>query len=336
MPISMHADFRPDFRMVFRPTCLLLHTPFVTPSSIMLPTGFHFFERGWLSSNNLLILSADVSLLLDSAYVTHAPQTLDLVQATLGQRPLDRLVNTHLHSDHCGGNALMQAQFPQLETWIPPGLSSAVTAWDTDALSYGPTGQDCPAFKWTHLLRPGTLLDAGNCQWEIHAAPGHDPHAVILFEPVARILMSADALWKQGFGVVFPELDGVDAFADVASTLDLIERLAPRFVLPGHGPMFSTLAPALAAARRRLDGFVREPERHRRHALKVLIKFKLLACGEIARSSLLAWTQGTPYFASILKHCCREADTKAYLDEVLLELESQGALRQANGRVCNC
>ena len=51
---------------------------------------------------------------------------------------------------------------------------------------------------------------------------GHDTHSVILFEPVSRTLVSADALWERGFGVVFPELDGDDAFAEVADTLDVM------------------------------------------------------------------------------------------------------------------
>jgi hypothetical protein len=33
------------------------------------------------------------------------------------------------------------------------------------------------------------------------------------------VLISADALWENGFGVVFPELEGDDAFAIVAATL---------------------------------------------------------------------------------------------------------------------
>jgi glyoxylase-like metal-dependent hydrolase (beta-lactamase superfamily II) len=45
---------------------------------------------------------------------------------------------------------------------------------------------------------------------------GHDPHSVILFEPVSRVLISADALWERGFGVIFPELEGVEAFDEVA------------------------------------------------------------------------------------------------------------------------
>ena len=94
-----------------------------------LPPGVRVFERGWLSANNVLLLDADSATLVDSGYVTHQAQTLALVQHALQGRTLDQLANTHLHSDHCGGNQALQAQYPALKTWIPPGLAQAVQHW---------------------------------------------------------------------------------------------------------------------------------------------------------------------------------------------------------------
>ena len=89
--------------------------------------------------------------------------------------------------------------------------------WDPVALTYVPTGQQCPRFQdSTALLEPGSELSLGDRHWQVHAAPGHDPHSVILFEPQSRTLISADALWENGFGVVFQELEGEQAFDEVA------------------------------------------------------------------------------------------------------------------------
>ncbi|MFM6999523.1 MAG: MBL fold metallo-hydrolase, partial [Limnohabitans sp.] len=73
-------------------------------SSPALPPGVTVIERGWLSANNVLLQDADSATLVDSGYVTHRAQTLALVGQALNGRTLDLLVNTHLHSDHCGGN----------------------------------------------------------------------------------------------------------------------------------------------------------------------------------------------------------------------------------------
>ena len=168
--------------------------------------------------------------------------------------------------------------------------------WDAYALSYTPTGQHCPRFRADAALLPGTEVQLGVRLWQVHAAPGHDPHSIVLFEPQDALLISADALWENGFGVVFPELEGEAAFAEVAATLDLIERLAPRTVIPGHGPVFYDAPRAIDTARRRLDGFVREPLKHALHGAKVLLKYKLLEWQQIALVDVQAWALATPYF----------------------------------------
>lgn len=265
----------------------------------LLPSGVHVFERGWLSSNNILIVSDRQSGLIDSGYCTHAAQTLSLVESMLGTRPLDLLLNTHLHSDHCGGNAALQARYPRLRTLIPPGQASEVQVWDETALSYAATGQCCPRFRFDQTLSPGSAIQIGDLLWEVYAACGHDPHAVLLFSPDSGTLISADALWEDGFGVVFPELEGEPAFSDVDATLDLIEHLNPTVVIPGHGKVFLDVASALHKARRRLDAFSKTPHQHYLYAAKVLIKFKLLDAQSCTMDALTQWTLETPYIARL-------------------------------------
>ena len=301
----------------------------------VLPTGVSVFERGWLSSNNILIQGAGSSVLIDSGYCTHASQTLALVNSALPGRALDVLINTHLHSDHCGGNAALQARYPALQTYIPPGHAESVRVWDAQALSYTPTGQSCPQFGFNATLQPGTEMRLGDGVWQVHAAPGHDPHSVILFEPVSRTLVSADALWERGFGVVFPELDGAGAFDEVAATLDLIDALQPATVIPGHGAPFADAPAAIAYAHKRLAGFVANPAKHLQYAAKVLLKFKLLEAQRLEMSALLAWAQGTPYFASTFaKHFAGVPFAEA-AGQLVNELVRAGAARVQGRMVIN-
>lgn len=292
-------------------------------------------ERGWLSSNSVLITGTGQCALVDSGYASHARQTVALVDSLLRGRSLDTLVNTHLHSDHCGGNAALQARHAQLQTWIPPALAQQVSQWDAWALSYIPTGQQCPRFSHHGVLRPGTDVDLGDLRWQVHAAPGHDPDAIMLFEPDSRLLISADALWGNGFGVIFPELDGDDAFEHVADTLDVIERLQPRLVYPGHGPAFGDVADALARARRRLEHFVAHPERHLRHAAKVLVKFKLLEAQELAIDALVDWARATPLLRRVQPRPGDDDTFKPWLSDLIDELVASGAARRDQDRVHN-
>jgi glyoxylase-like metal-dependent hydrolase (beta-lactamase superfamily II) len=286
------------------------------------------FERGWLSANNMLFTSPRGTALVDSGYCTHAPQTLALVQAALHGQPLDVLVNTHLHSDHCGGNAALQSHYPALQTFIPPGHAAEVARWDSYALSYDLTGQQCPRFGFNDTLQPGGTVALGARMWQVHGAPGHDTHSVVLFEPESRVLISADALWESGFGVVFPELDGEDAFGEVAATLDLIDALQPQIVIPGHGRVFGDVPRALAVARRRLEGFVANPRKHALYAAKALLKFKLLELQKLRYTEFAAWAQATPCFEALrLLHSPQSAPAQ-WIGELTADLQRVGAARR--------
>jgi glyoxylase-like metal-dependent hydrolase (beta-lactamase superfamily II) len=295
--------------------------------------GVSVFERGWLSANNVLIQGNGPTALVDSGYCSHANQTLALVKQALEGRPLDLLLNTHLHSDHCGGNAALQNAFPELETRIPPGQAQAVSEWDPVALTYTPTGQECPRFVHQGLLQPGSSVQLGSLTWDVHGAKGHDPHSIILHQPATGILISADSLWENGFGVVFPELEGVDAFDEVRETLDLIEALEPRIVIPGHGPVFHAVGVALQRARSRLAQFRDSPDKHLRHAIKVLIKFRLLDWQKVPRRQLVEWAQKTPYLQRFIPPDEAAAD---WMDRLLHELERSSALRLEQNWVINC
>jgi glyoxylase-like metal-dependent hydrolase (beta-lactamase superfamily II) len=298
--------------------------------------GLRVFERGWMSSNNVLIDAAPDeagATLIDSSHVNHAAQTVALLEHALGGLPLARLVNTHLHSDHCGGNAALQRRFGA-SLCIPPGQAAAVQAWDEGQLSHVATGQRLERFTPQSLLHPGEVLRAGGRRFEVLAAPGHDPDSVILFDAEHGLLVSADALWENGFGVVFPEVAGEPGFDDVGRVLDLIESLPVRLVVPGHGSPFSDVAAALARARSRLQGFHRDPSRHARHAAKVLIKYHLMEEREITREQLLQWVAATPLMAGLWQRFGRQVsdEPRQWAEVLLAELVKAGvvALRGEN------
>ncbi len=300
-----------------------------------LPSGVFFFERGWLSANNVLCVGASGATLIDSGYCTHSSQTVALVERALGSLPLLQLLNTHLHSDHCGGNAALQYRFPAVHTFIPPGSAGHVRKWDAQALGYVATGQDCPPFELTGTLEPGADYEIGDQTWQIHAAPGHDPHSVIMFEPQSRTLISADALWEDGFGVIFPELDGARAFDEVSDTLLLIESLRPNTIIPGHGPIFTDVEQALTRARSRLNAFVEEPFRHARYAAKVLLKFKLLQSQQMTAASLFAWAMTAPYFHTLNNRWFSHTTLQSWLGDIVTDMARSGAVVLREGVITN-
>ena len=282
-------------------------------SDTALPEGIKVFERGWLSANNIFFWSKDDVSIVDTGYVAHQEQTLALIKNLLkaeGLTKLDKIVNTHLHSDHCGGNAILVKNF-QSNVYVPASEVSTVNGWDENLLSFRNLGQDCPAFKCQYSLEPGKQILLGTHMWEILAAPGHDPHSIVLYQEDYQLLISADALWEDGFGAIFPELDGEDGFEEVAKTLDLIEQLKIKLVIPGHGKLFTDVKTSIARARSRLDYLATDKARNARHAAKVLLKFRLLEWQSIELSLVHEWIKETPLMKAIAKELNQSIDQLA-------------------------
>lgn len=295
-------------------------------STVDFPAGVQVFERGWLSANNILFTGDGPVTLIDSGYVTHAAQTLALVEHALGERPLERLMNTHLHSDHCGGNAALQARYG-CHTAIPAPESAAVSSWNDAALTYQATGQQCPRFSFDATLVPGQRLMLAGAEWEVLGAPGHHPHAVMFWSARDGILIPGDALWRNGFGVIFPELEGEPGFEEARATLELIGTLDARIVIPGHGAVFTDVAAALGRARTRLDFLQADPVRNAENAIKVMLKFLLLERQQMPLPDIAALMEAIPLVATA-RRLYFDMDPAALADWAVTGLVRAGAARR--------
>jgi glyoxylase-like metal-dependent hydrolase (beta-lactamase superfamily II) len=139
---------------------------------------------------NLLFLPGRNPVLVDSGFVGHADRTADWVHARTGRLAL--VVNTHWHSDHVGGNGLLQAK--------GAGIAAAVT--DADAVARRDPGccqaeyLDQPVAPYTvdQPLRDGEIMQLGEAEWRVIATPGHTPGHLCLWQPDERLLVVGDAL----------------------------------------------------------------------------------------------------------------------------------------------
>ena len=135
-------------------------------ATLTYPPGMQVIERGWVSSNSIVFTDpadADgssngaegtigtigtIGSVVDTGYVRHAAQTVELVRHALAGAPLKRIVNTHTHSDHIGGNAALRAAWPDVSITIPAGDAGIVSRWDETALHLSTMGQDCERFAF--------------------------------------------------------------------------------------------------------------------------------------------------------------------------------------------
>jgi glyoxylase-like metal-dependent hydrolase (beta-lactamase superfamily II) len=296
-----------------------------------LPPQLHVFVRDWLSANNILLKSRDGNVLIDSGYASHAPLMLALLASERGLhgQPLAKLVNTHGHSDHMGGNAAVRAaygcpiEFPEAEAPI-------VERWDTKALLLDYADQVADRFPIAGKLRAGTTQIWGDLEWQMVAAPGHDMGALVFYNPEYRILISGDALWEHGFGFVMPpEIDPL-ALPATRATLEMLATLDVRVVIPGHGEPFTDISAALGRAMRRIEAFEADHLRMARHAIKVVFAFCLLDRQRMPRAEVPARLERVGLYRDFNARFFRLPPVK--LAELLIgELERVGAVRENDG-----
>lgn len=289
--------------------------------------------RGWLNCNQIVLLAPGDNVLIDSGYCTHRERTLELLAGRdgLDRQPLERLVNTHCHSDHMGGNAAVANTYGCRVT-IPEGEVKHVVPWTPQSVWMAQFDQRADPFHFDDTLRAGDAFEAGGFEWEVHAAPGHDMDALMFFEPVHRILVSGDALWENGMGFVWPE-EGANPYIDAArGTLDAIAGLDPAIVVPGHGEPFADVRTAVSGVRSKLDAFARDPVKNARHMVKAMFVFALLDRQAMAAAEVPAYVARVP--------CYRETSTRFLgLDDgalaawMLADLERAGAITIRDGLV---
>ena len=151
------------------------------------------------TGNNTWLLTGREPALVDAG--VGQAEHVEAVAAALNGAPLVRVLITHWHPDHVKGLPALRDRWPKL------------TVVDT----------------------AGDPVPAGDGRLEIIATPGHSPDHLCFFDREAGDLYCGD-LARKGGTIVIPAKKGGDLRAYLAS-LALVREMAPRRLLPGHGPI---------------------------------------------------------------------------------------------------
>jgi glyoxylase-like metal-dependent hydrolase (beta-lactamase superfamily II) len=298
-----------------------------------LAPSIRVIERGWLNCNQVVMIAPGDNILVDSGYCTHREETLELLASRQGldRQPLERLINTHCHSDHMGGNAAVVSAYGCRIT-IPAGEAKNVEPWTPQSAWMLEFDQRADPFHFDDTIEAGGTFEGGGFEWQAHAAPGHDMDALMFFEPANRILISGDALWENGMGFVWPEEGGNPCIDSAREALAAIERLDPAIVIPGHGSPFADAAGAITRVRGKLDAFESDPVKCARHVAKVMFVFALLDREAMRVDEVAAYVGRVPCYAKLSERFLKLAP-RPLADWLVADLERAGAVAIVDGLV---
>lgn len=290
-----------------------------------------FAERGYLNGNQLLATGPSPAV-VDTGYVTGWPTTERLLaEVGLAAERVRLVVNTHAHCDHVGGNHQLQRR-SGCEIALHPLGRRHVETGDHRATWTGYFDLDADAFRPTRSLADGEPVLLGGREFTVLHAPGHSADSLVLHEPKEGILVSGDVLWEADVGLVNPFVEGSAALATHLETLEKIEPLRVRWVLPGHGRPFHDFAGALAESRKRIGRFMGEPTAQGTALLRKMFVFKLLIRPGIPEPEFERHVVDSGWYRETVAHLVRGEPGEVFratLDDLL----RKGVCRREDGKL---
>jgi glyoxylase-like metal-dependent hydrolase (beta-lactamase superfamily II) len=277
---------------------------------------------------NLLLLHGPRPALVDTGFVGHADETREWAEAQAGGR-IGIVVNTHWHSDHVGGNAALQAT----------GAEIAASARDADAVQRRDPGccvaeyLDQPVAPYTvdRSLADEETLTLGEADWQVIRTPGHTPGHLSLWQPDEGVLVVGDALSDYDVGWIATALDGTDAAATAVASLDRLDALGARVLLPAHGRMPADPAAALAKARQRAQRLVDDPDGAVWYGARRIFSYALMIRGGLPVETVEQYLLERAWLADAAEQLGRPAPELAA--ELVDTMRRGGAVVEEDGRL---
>jgi cyclase len=191
-------------------------------------------DGSWWLNNTGFLASRDGVISVDATSTERRTRAyLDAI-ATVTDRPVRTLVNTHHHGDHTHGNYLFggativgheRCREAILGTPAPPPAG----VW-TD-VDWGPLELAPPFLTYTD----GVTLWSGDLRCEVRyvGTPAHTTNDSILHIPERSVVFAGDLLFNGG--TPFALMGSVSGWIEVLETV--LRPLGARTLVPGHGPV---------------------------------------------------------------------------------------------------
>ncbi len=186
------------------------------------------------SSNTYVFTGPERTILVDPGLTSQFPALCAcLASAGIAPTEIDTIVLTHEHYDHIAAVPLF-AHGPVV--MAHPLAAHKIESRDSFALLQSAFGEPLRAFQIDRTLAEGDVVTTGRHSLQVLHTPGHTSGSVSLYVGELGLLVTGDLVMAGGpMGGIF----GSGNISDTLYSLQRLERLTARTLLPGHGPTSS-------------------------------------------------------------------------------------------------
>jgi glyoxylase-like metal-dependent hydrolase (beta-lactamase superfamily II) len=199
------------------------------------------------SVNAGFIAGQEMTLVVDTGANALAAATIHGYASAVRPSNGIMVVNTEKHFDHIGGNSYFRDRGMDVYGHSEVERSEAefreqVAEFRGAIPEVERRGEEHAFYLDTRLenpnkaIRDDAVFDLGGCPVEVFLTPGHTSTNISIYVPGDRVLYCGDCV-VNAYAPNLAAAGGRTGWQQWLQSLDRLERLAPKVLVPGHGPV---------------------------------------------------------------------------------------------------
>ncbi|MDR1495933.1 MAG: MBL fold metallo-hydrolase [Clostridiales Family XIII bacterium] len=218
---------------------------------------------GCPGGTSCLVITKESAFLCDTGFSFSARDTAENVRRALanaaaggasgevpdGARRLDYILLTHSHFDHAAGTPIVARAFPEAkivashhaaEIFARPGARRGI--YEMDVAAARNVGRDAGEDTTSELrvdmeVGSGDVIQAPGETIRVYDTPGHTNCSVSYYFENEDLLVTSESSGFKFDDLLCPAF--LTSYRDSLESIALVERLAPRYLLPPHAGLIS-------------------------------------------------------------------------------------------------